>query len=169
MLFFPKKGAKINLYISFASIKVKQRLEKKKNIVKIFKNSTNNIIEEVSSFPIQKAPARKKVRKHSKLYTISTTVDTFVNHAVTSTSVTLSVTRFRLVITAITTGTASDLGLANKVLYKIYQDKYSERQKLLKSLTNDQFFWSFFFEKKLRRPSKWYKRLSILIWNIKKI
>ena len=74
----------------------------------------------------------KSKKKHKKFKTITTILksfDTFVFIATTSSSITLSLTGFGLIVLPIPTALACALSIDNKVLYVIIINKYNKYKK----------------------------------------
>ena len=111
------------------NIDLEQRLEKKLNDVDSFNNHINNIKEMITYFKDKSKKPKKKYKNYKTLNTILESVDSIVIIAATSTSITLSVTGFGLVILPISAGIACGLSLGNKVLHKLIINKYNKYKK----------------------------------------
>ena len=73
--------------------------------------------------------SKKKYANYKTLNTILESLDSIVIIAATSTSMTLSVTGFGLIILPISTGIVCGLSLGNKVLHKLIINKYNKYKK----------------------------------------
>ena len=111
------------------NIDLKQRLEKKINDVNSFNNHINNNKEMITYFEDKNHKSKKKYKNYKTPNTILESVDSIVIIAATSTSITLSVTGFGLVILPISAGIACGLSLGNKVLHKLIINKYNKCKK----------------------------------------
>ena len=67
-----------------------------------------------------------KCKKHKTLTTIFTSFDTFVNIALTTSSIALILTGFGLKATPISTASACAFSIGNKVIYEIIITKYNK-------------------------------------------
>ena len=102
---------------------LEKRLEKKINDVNSFNNHVNNIKEMITYFKNKNHKSKKKCKNYKTLNTVLESVDSIVIIATTSTSITLSVTGFGLIILPISAGIACTLSLGNKVLHKLIINK----------------------------------------------
>ena len=106
---------------SLENIDLEKRLEKKLNDV----NSFNNLIiinkEMITFFKDKNHKPKKRYKNYKTLNTILESVDSIVIIAATSTSITLSVTGFGLVILPISAGISCGLFLGNKINHKQIQ------------------------------------------------
>ena len=112
------------------NIDLEKRLEKKINDVNSFNNHINNIKEMITYFKDKNNKSKKRYKKYKTLNTVLESVDSIVIIGATSTSITLSVTGFGLIILPISAGTACTLSLGNKILHKIIINKYNKYKKL---------------------------------------
>ena len=108
---------------------MEQRLEKKINDVNSFRNHINKIKEMITYFKVINHKSKKKYKNYKTLNTILESVDSIVIIAATSTSITLSVTGFGLVILPISASIACVLSFGNKVLHKLIINKYNKYKK----------------------------------------
>ena len=77
---------------------LEQRLEKKLNVVHSFINSTNNIEKMITYFKDKNHKSKNRCKNYKTLNTILELVDSFVIIGATSTSITLSINGFGLII-----------------------------------------------------------------------
>ena len=117
---------------------LEKRLEKKINYVNSFNNHVNNIKELITYFKDKNHKSKKKYKNYETLNTILESVDSIVIIGATSTSITLSVTGFGLVILPISAGIACTLSLSNKVLHKFIINKYNKYKKQFERDQQDQ-------------------------------
>ena len=73
--------------------------------------------------------SKKKCKNYKTLNTILKSADTNVIIGATSTSITLTITGFSLIILPMTAGIACALSLGNKVLHKMIINKYNNYKK----------------------------------------
>ena len=121
-----------NLYPSaplLENIDLEKRLEKKINDISSFNNWINNIKEMITSFKDKNNKSKKRSKNYKTLNTILESVDSIVIIATTSTSITLSITGFGLIILPISAGIACTLSSGNKVLHKLIINKYNKYKK----------------------------------------
>ena len=111
------------------NIDLEKRLEKKINDVNSFNNHVNNIKEMITYFKDKNHKSKKRYKNYKTLNTILESVDSIVIIATTSTSITLSVTGFGLIILPISAGIACTLSLGNKILPKLIINKYNKYKK----------------------------------------
>ena len=111
------------------NIDLEKRLEKKINDVNSFNNHINNIKEMITYFKDKNNKSKKRYKNYKTLNTVLESVDSIVIIATTSTSITLSVTGFGLIILPISTGIACTLSLGNKILHKLIINKYNKYKK----------------------------------------
>ena len=108
-----------------------QRLEKKINDVNSFNNHINNIKEMITYFKDKNNKSKKRYKNYKTLNTVLESVDSIVIIEATSTSVTLSITGFGLIILPISAGIACTLSLGNKVLHKLIMSKDNKYKKTI--------------------------------------
>ena len=111
------------------NIDLEQRLEKRINDVNSFNNHINNIKEMIIYFKDKNHKSKKRYKNYKTLNTVLESVDSIVIIAATSTSITLSVTGIGLIVLPISAGIACCLSLGNKILHKIFINKYNKYQK----------------------------------------
>ena len=111
------------------NIDLKKRLEKKINDVNSFKNHVNNIKEMITYFKAKNNKSKKKYKNYKTLNTILESVDSIVIITATATSITLSVTGIGLIVLPISAAIACALSLSNKVLHKLFINKYNKYKK----------------------------------------
>ena len=111
------------------NIDLEKRLEKKINDVNSFNNHINNIKEMITYFKDKNNKSKKRYKNYKTLNTVLESVDSIVIIGATSTSITLSVTRFGMIILPISAGIACALSLGNKVLHKLIVNKYNKYEK----------------------------------------
>ena len=111
------------------NIDLEKRLEKKINDVNSFNNHINNIKEMITYFKDENNKSKKKCKNYKTLNTVLESIDSIVIIAASSTSITLSVTGFGLVILPISAGIACGLSLGNKKLHKLIKNKYNNYKK----------------------------------------
>ena len=112
------------------NIDLEKLLEKKINDVNSFNNHINNIKEMITYFKDKNNKSKKRYKNYKTLNTILESVDSIVIIAATSTSITLSITGVGLIILPISAGIACTLSLGNKVLHKLFINKYNKYKKL---------------------------------------
>ena len=111
---------------------LKQRLEKKLNVVNSFNNHINNIKETINYFTDKNNKSKKKNRIYKTLNTYLESDDAIVIIAATSTSITLSITGLSLIILPKLAGIASALSLGIKVLHNLNINEYNKYKKQYK-------------------------------------
>ena len=111
------------------NIDLEKRLEKKINDVNSLHNHINNIKEMITYFKDKNNKSKKRYKNYKTLNTILESVDSIVIIAATSTSITLSVTSFGLIVLPISAGIACTLSLGNKILYKLIINEYNKYKK----------------------------------------
>ena len=111
------------------NIDLEKRLEKRINDVNSFNNHINNIKEMITYFKDKNNKSKKRYKNYKTLNTILESVDSIVIIAATSTSITLSITGFGLIILPISAGIACTLSLGNKILHKLILNKYNKYKK----------------------------------------
>ena len=111
------------------NIDLEKRLEKKINDVNSFNNHINNIKEMITHFKDKNNKSKKRYKNYKTLNTILESVESIVIITATSTSITLSITGFGLIILPISAGIACTLSLGNKILHKIIINKYNKYKK----------------------------------------
>ena len=105
------------------NIDLEKRLEKKINDVNKFNNHVNNIKEMITYFKDKNNNSKKKYKNYKTLNTVLESLESIVIIGATSTSITLSVTGFGLIILPISAGIACILSLGNKILHKLIINK----------------------------------------------
>ena len=110
-------------------INLEQKLERKINDINSFNNHINNIKEMITYFKDKNHKSKKKYKKYKTLTTILKSFDTIVIIATTSSSITLSLTGFGLIVIPISSSIACGLSITNKVLYEIVMQKYNKYKK----------------------------------------
>ena len=108
------------------NIDLERRLEKKSNDVNTFINSINNIKEMITYFKDKNHKSKKRYKNYKTLNTILEYVDSIVIIGATSTSIALSITGVGLIILPISAGIACTLSLGNKILHKLFINKYNK-------------------------------------------
>ena len=123
------------------NIDLEQRLEKKIFDVNSFNDHINNIKEMITYFKDKNYKSKKRYKKYKTLNTVLESVDSVVIIGATSTSITLSVTGFGLIILTKSAGIACTLSQGNKVLQKFIINKYNKYKKQYErdQLTNKSF------------------------------
>ena len=118
---------------------LEKRLEKKINDVNSFNNHVNNIKEMITYFKDKTNKPKKRYKNYKTLNTVLESKDSIVINAATSTSITLSVTGFGLIILPISAGIACTLSLGNKIIHKLiinknikYKKQYERDQNTIK-------------------------------------
>ena len=114
----------------FENIDLEQRLEKKIIDVNSFNIHINNIKEMITYFKDKNNKSKQKYKKFKTLTTILKSFDTIVIIATASSSITLSLTRFGLIVIPISCSIACGLSITKKVLYEIVMQKYNKYKKL---------------------------------------
>ena len=107
-------------------IDLEQRLEEKLNDVNSFNNHVNNIKKMIQYFKDKNNKSKKRYKNYKTLNTKLESVDSIVIIAATSTSITLSIIGFGLIILPVSASIACTLSLGNKVLHKIIINKYNK-------------------------------------------
>ena len=111
------------------NIDLEKRLEKKISDVNSFNNHVNNIKEMITCFKDKNNKSKKRYKTYKTLNTILQSVDSIVIVGATSTSISLSITGFGLIILPISAGIACALSLYNKVLHKLIINKNNKYKK----------------------------------------
>ena len=111
------------------NLDLEKRLEKKINDVNSFNDHIKNIKEMITYSKDKNHKSKKKYTNYKTLNTILESVDSIVIIGATSTSITLSVTGIGLIILPISAGTARTLSLGNKILHKLFINKYNKYKK----------------------------------------
>ena len=111
------------------NIDLEKRLEKKINDVNSFNNHINNIKEMITYFKDKNNKSKKRYKNYKTLNTVLESVDCIAIIGATSTSITLSITGFGLIILPISAGIACGLSLGKKVLHKLIINKYNKYKK----------------------------------------
>ena len=111
------------------NIDLEKRLEKKINDVNSFNNHISNIKEMITYFKDKNNKSKKRYKNYKTLNTVLESIDSIVIIAATSTSITLSITGIGLIILPISAGIACTLSLGNKVLHKLFINKYDKYKK----------------------------------------
>ena len=83
----------------------------------------------ITYFKDKNHKSKKRYKNYKTVNTIIESVDSIVIIGATSTSITLSITGFGLIILPISAGIACTLSLANKVLHKLIINKYNKYKK----------------------------------------
>ena len=84
----------------------------------------------ITYFKDKNHKSKRRYKNYKFLNTILESVDSIVIIAATSTSISLSITGFGLIILPISAGIACALSLSNKVLHKLIINKYNKYKKL---------------------------------------
>ena len=108
---------------------LRQQLEKKINDVKSFNISIISFTEMNTDFKDKNHKSKKKYKKYKTLTTILKSIDTIVNIAATSSSITFVLTGIGLIVVPLSTGIAVDLRLVFKILYEIVMQNYIKYKK----------------------------------------
>ena len=132
------------------NIDLEKRLEKKINDVNSFNNHINNIKEMITYFKDKNNKSKKKYKNYKTLNTVLESVDSIVIIAATSTSITLSVTGVGLIILPISAGIACSLSLGNKILHKLFINKYNKYEKQYERDQNTIKFFDKLYRKSLQ-------------------
>ena len=111
------------------NIDLEKRLQKKINDVNSFNNHISNIKEKITYFKDKNNKSGKRYKNYKTLNTVLESVDSIVIIGATSTSITLSITGFGLIILPISAGIACTLSLGNKILHKLIINKYNKSKK----------------------------------------
>ena len=111
------------------NIDLERRIEKRLSDLNSFNNSINNIKEMIAYFKDKTHKSKKNYKNYKTLNTVLESVDSIVVIAATSTSITLSITGMGLITLPITAGIGCGLSLGNKVLHKIFINKYNKYKK----------------------------------------
>ena len=111
------------------NIVLEERLEKKINDVNSFNNHVNNIKEMITYFKGKNHKSTKRYKNYKTLNTILESVDSIIITGATSASITLSITGIGLTILPISAGIACTLSLGNKILHKLFINKYNKYKK----------------------------------------
>ena len=112
------------------NIDLEQLLEKKLKDGNSFNNHINKIKEMITYFKDKNNKSKKKYKKLKTTTTILKSFDTIVIIAMTSISITLSLTGNGLIAIPISTVAACRLSIGIKVLYEIIINKYNKYKKL---------------------------------------
>ena len=111
------------------NIDLEKRLEKKINDVNSFNNHVNNIKEMITYIKDKNHKSKKRYKNYEILNTVLESIDSIVNIAATSASITLSLTGVGLINLPISAGIACGLSLSNKVLHELIINKYNKYKK----------------------------------------
>ena len=111
------------------NVDLEQWLEKKVNDVNSFNNSINNNKIMISYLKDINHKFKERYKNFKTLNTVLESIDSIVIIGAISTSITLSVTGFGLVILPISAGIACTSSLGNKVLQKLFINKYNKYKK----------------------------------------
>ena len=114
---------------SLENFELEQSLEKKINDVNSFNNHISKIKVMITYFKNKNNKSKKRYKSYKTLNTVLESVDSFFIIGATSTSITLSVTGFGLIILPISAGIACTLSLGNKILQKLIINKYNKYKK----------------------------------------
>ena len=79
---------------------------------------------------------KKKYEKYNLIVTILKSFDTIVFIAITSNSITFSLTEIGLIVIPISTGIACGLTNSNNVIHEIVMQKYNEYKNCIKKINN---------------------------------
>ena len=83
----------------------------------------------ITYFKDKNNKSKKRYKNYKTLNTVLESVDSIVIIGATSTSITLSVTGLGLIILPILAGIACTLSLGNKILHKLFLNKYNKYKK----------------------------------------
>ena len=122
-------GAKTDRLIPSVPLEKKdllRRIEKRLSDVNSSDNSINNIKEMIQLFEDKNHKSKKKYKNFKTLNTILKSVDSAVIIGALSTSIPLSITGIDLIVLPVSVGIACTLSLGNKVLHKIFINKYNK-------------------------------------------
>ena len=108
---------------------LERKIEKRLSDVNSFNNSINNIKEMITYFKEKNHKPKKRYKNYKTLNTVLESVDSIVIIATLSTSITLSVTGFGLVILPISAGIGCTLSFGKKVLHILIKNKYNKYTK----------------------------------------
>ena len=108
---------------------IDQRLEKKLKDVNSFNYHINNIKELITYFKDENNKSKKRYGKCKTLTTILKSFDTFVANAITSSSITFSLTGIGLIVVPISTVTTWGFSVGKKVIYEIIRNNYKKYKK----------------------------------------
>ena len=111
------------------NIDLEQRLDKKIKDVNSFRNHINSIKENITYFQDKNNKSKKKYKNYKTLCTVLELVDSIIIIGATSTSITLSITGFSLIVLPISAGIACSLSLCNKVLNQLIISKNKKHKK----------------------------------------
>ena len=84
----------------------------------------------ITYFKDKNNKSKKRYKNYKTLNTVLESVDSIVIIAAMSTSITLSITGFGLIVLPISVGIACGLSLGNKVLHKLIINKHNKYKKL---------------------------------------
>ena len=132
------------------NIDLEKRLEKKINDVNSFNNHISNIKEMITYFKDKNNKSKKKYKNYKTLNTVLESVDSIDIIGTTSTSITLSVTGFALIILPKSAGIACTLSLGNKVLHELIINKYNKNKKQYEEDQNTIKSFDKFYRKSLQ-------------------
>ena len=110
-------------------IDLEQRLGKKINDVNSFNNHIITIKKMITYFKDKNDKSKKRYKNYKTLNTVLESVDSIIIIGATSTSIFLSITGVGLNILPISAGIACILSLGNKVLQKLFLNKYIKYKK----------------------------------------
>ena len=108
---------------------MEQILEKKLNDVNSFNNHINNIKEMITCFKDKNNKSKKRYEIYKTITTVLKSFDTFVITAITSSSITISLTGIGLIVIPISTATACGLSIGIKIIYELIINKYNKQKK----------------------------------------
>ena len=111
------------------NIDLGKRLEKKIYDVNSFNNHIKNIKEMITYFKDKNNKSKKSYKIYKTLNTVLESVDSIVIIGARSTSITHSIIGVGLTILPISAGIACTLSLGNKVLHKLFLNKYNKYKK----------------------------------------
>ena len=124
-----KKTERLYPSAPFENNDLEQRLKKKLNDVNSFNNHINNITEMITYFEDKIHKSKNIYKNYKTLNTILESVDTIGITGAKSTSKVLSITGIVLIVLPTSAGIACTLSLTNKVLHKVFINKYNKNKK----------------------------------------
>ena len=111
---------------------LEQRLGKKLNDVTRYNNHNNNIKELITYFKDKNNKSKKNYKTFKTLNTILESKDSITIIGTMSTLIKFSIIGIGLFILPISAGIACTLSLGNKILHKLFRNKYNKYKKLYK-------------------------------------
>ena len=127
-----------------------QRLEKKRKVVNSFNNHINKNKEMVTYFRDKHNKTKKKNKNCKILNTLLESEDSIVIIGATSTSITLSITGIGLNILPTSAGIARAVSLADKVLQKMFLNKFEKYEKQYEKYQQTIKYFDKFYRKSLQ-------------------